>query len=137
MLTVSTKGIYGLTAMYELASRQHNGRMFIGDIAAKHNIPKHYLEQLLIILKKSGFVRSFRGKEGGYALAKTPDSIKIVDILESLEGKVHITGSNDKQNPLSFFWKNLEDSIKDFFNVSLQELLMQKQNNENKLLYSI
>ena len=73
MPLISTKGVYGLTAMYELSKHQEDSPMQIKDISANANIPQNYLEQLLSKLRRAELVKSIRGARGGYILAKTPD----------------------------------------------------------------
>ena len=60
--------------------------MQIHEIADTHDIPQHYLEQILVTLKKAGLVDSHRGAQGGYALARRPGRIAVLDILGVLEG---------------------------------------------------
>ena len=67
--------------MYELSKHQEDSPMQIKDISANANIPQNYLEQLLSKLRRAELSKSIRGARGGYILAKTPDEIKVVDIL--------------------------------------------------------
>ena len=85
MPLISTKGVYGLTAMYELSKYQEDSPMQIKEISANANIPQNYLEQLLSKLRRAELVKSIRGARGGYILAKSAKEIKIVDILIALE----------------------------------------------------
>ena len=78
MFTLSAKAIYGVTAVVELAQHYRSGPIQIRDIASRHEIPQHYLEQILSTLKRSGLVRSYRGARGGYELTAPPDSITSV-----------------------------------------------------------
>merc|ERR1712013_519223 len=68
MAIVSTKGVYGLTAILILAKEKNKDLLQIKEIAAKGEIPQNYLEQILVTLKKSGLVESIRGANGGYKL---------------------------------------------------------------------
>ena len=68
MFSLSAKGVYGLTALLDLAAHRSRPSVQIRDIAERHSIPQHYLEQILVALKKAGYVTSFRGAQGGYAL---------------------------------------------------------------------
>ena len=72
---------YSLLAMAELADRYPNGFTSVAELAEKQGMPRLFLEQLLLKLKKSGLTESRRGPEGGYALAKPPEKIRIGDIL--------------------------------------------------------
>jgi Rrf2 family cysteine metabolism transcriptional repressor len=135
MFTISAKGIYGLTAMLELAT--HHEHVQIKDIAEKHDIPQHYLEQILVILKKGGLVESFRGAQGGYALSRSPDGIKVIDILTLLEGKLEIVADQRKGGSLDFFWTDLAKAITGALSETLGDLLFAKQRHEQQFIYTI
>lgn len=137
MFTVSAKGIYGLTAMLELGSRYEQGAIQIRDIAEKHGIPQHYLEQILVILKKGELVESFRGAQGGYALARSPDRIHVQDILTLLEGKLEIVPEKKHGGALTFFWKGLYDVVEEYLDRTLDDLVMERRRAEEALTYSI
>ncbi len=115
----------------------HRGPIQIKDIAQKHAIPQHYLEQLLVLLKKAGLVQSYRGALGGYALAKSPHRIRILDVLTSLDGKVEIIPEKNRDNALSFFWEETGRRIEELFTMSLAELILERQSIENKYVYTI
>ena len=66
MAGISTKGLYGLAAMYELSQESTGNPMQIKEISSKGNIPHNYLEQILSGLRKAGLVKSIRGAHGGY-----------------------------------------------------------------------
>lgn len=76
---------YSLLAMAELADRYPNGFMSVSELAERQKLPRLFLEQLLLKLKKSGLTESRRGPEGGYALAKPPEKIRIGDIFSSVD----------------------------------------------------
>jgi len=77
--------------MLELAKHFEKGPIQIGDIAKKQNISAKYLEQLIIPLKQSGFINSYRGPKGGHVLAKSPEEITIGQIVRILEGGIDLT----------------------------------------------
>ena len=78
--------------MLELARAHPSGEVTrVEDIAARHSIPPNYLVQILLELKARGLVRSVRGKEGGYRLAKPPTEITFGDVLRSMNGEVFDT----------------------------------------------
>jgi len=87
---ISTKGRYGVTAMYELALHYGEGPVSLKTIALKQSISEHYLEQLICILRNRGFVKSVRGAQGGYMLAREPETITIGDIITAMEGPIAI-----------------------------------------------
>lgn len=87
-MKISTKGRYGVTAMYELALHFGQGPLPLKSVAEKQNISEAYLEQLMGSLRRAGFVRSVRGSQGGYELTKDPGSITVGDVIRALEGPI-------------------------------------------------
>ncbi len=87
-MKVSTKGHYGVQAMLDLALRYGEGPISLKSIAERQALSEPYLEQLIATLRKAGLVKSMRGAQGGYVLAKEPQEIKIGDIIRVLEGPI-------------------------------------------------
>jgi Rrf2 family transcriptional regulator, cysteine metabolism repressor len=85
----SQKTVYALRAIYELAKRYGQGAVSIPLIAEAQNVPPRFLENILLQLKQAGIVESLRGREGGYALARTPDLVKVGDVLRAIEGPMY------------------------------------------------
>ena len=83
---LTKKGKYGLKALVHLSKMPTGELAFVGDIAAKNNIPKKFLDAILGELRNAGFVQSRKGKEGGYRLAKLPGEIKIGHVVRVLDG---------------------------------------------------
>jgi Rrf2 family cysteine metabolism transcriptional repressor len=137
LFTISAKGAYGLTAVIELAMNYNNGPMQIRDIAEAHNIPQHYLEQLLVILKNAGIVESYRGSRGGYALAKDPKQIKVVEVMNNLEGRLEVVPEQKKNGVLHFFWSKLEREIGEVLDISVEEIILEKQILDRSPMYNI
>ena len=86
-MKISTKGIYALEAMIELASR-NTACVSIRDIAAARNCSVKYLEQIFKQLKKAQLLISIRGMDGGYQIAKDPEEITAKDIILAVEEKL-------------------------------------------------
>ena len=86
-MKISTKGIYALEAMIELASR-NTACVSIRDIAAARNCSVKYLEQIFKQLKKAQLLISIRGKDGGYQIAKDPEERTAKDIILAVEEKL-------------------------------------------------
>jgi Rrf2 family protein len=84
---ISQKSKYALKAVMALA-RSDAGQLAISQIAEDENIPKKFLEQILLDLKYHGIVASRRGKAGGYALCKSPEEITFGEILRIVDGPV-------------------------------------------------
>lgn len=87
-MKISTKGRYGVRFMLDLAVNAMDRPIPLKEIAKRQEISDKYLEQIVIILGRSGLVKSVRGAQGGYILAKDPQEISIGQILRSLEGSL-------------------------------------------------
>ena len=137
MFALSAKAVYGLTAVMELGIRNAAGPVQIREIANEHSIPQHYLEQLLVLLKRKGIVASFRGARGGYALASSPSEIRVLDILEALDGPLSLLQDRRRDSAIAFFAQDVEDGLRERLDVSLEELVLRKQQNDEKFIYTI
>ena len=137
MAIVSTKGVYGLTAILILAKEEGENLLQIKEIAAKGDIPQNYLEQILVILKKSGLVESIRGANGGYRLAKDTNSITVYEVLNTLECCLANTDGKTKNNILQPFWEDTQKKIKKIFLLSISELEEFLEKNSQNLIYHI
>jgi Rrf2 family protein len=83
---LTNKGKYGLKALVDLASLAPGETAFITDIAARNNIPKKFLDAILLELRKSGYLRSKKGPNGGYALSRSAEEIMIGEVIRVLDG---------------------------------------------------
>lgn len=89
MMKLSTKGRYGVIAMYDLAVHAGDkGPISIKNVAERQEISEHYLEQLMGQLRKAGLVKSTRGAQGGYFLARSPKDVTVGDIIRVMEGPI-------------------------------------------------
>ena len=84
-MKISTKGRYALRVMIDLASQDQTKYIPLKEIAARQGISKKYLEALIKRLVKDQFIQGIRGKGGGYRLIKAPETITVLDVLESME----------------------------------------------------
>lgn len=82
----STKGRYALRAMVDLAT--HDGWVSLGDVSQRQNISRKYLEQVIALMHKAGYVESLRGKGGGYRLTRKPEDYTLGEILRAAEGSL-------------------------------------------------
>ena len=82
----STKGRYALRAMGDLAT--HEGWISLGDVSERQNISRKYLEQVISLMHKAGYVESLRGKGGGYRLTRKPEEYTLGEILRAAEGSL-------------------------------------------------
>lgn len=122
-MKISTKGHYGVQAMFDLAQRNGEGPISLKSIAERQNLSEHYLEQLFATLRKAGLVKSVRGAQGGYTLAKEPEEIKVGDIIRVLEGPIAPVECVNLEDPEQCMksescvtrsvWAKVRDSIED------------------------
>jgi Rrf2 family protein len=87
-MKISTKGRYALRLMIDLATNDDGNPIRIKDVAERQNISDKYLEQIISVLNKAGFVRSVRGPQGGYSLKKKPEDYTVGMILRLTEGSL-------------------------------------------------
>ena len=85
-MKISTKGRYALRLMLDLATYNTGEPVSIKDIAKRQQISEKYLEQIIALLNKAGFVRSIRGAQGGYMLKKEPKDYTVGMSLRQTEG---------------------------------------------------
>ena len=84
----TTKAEYGVRLLVELGKQDGGTPVSLKSIAETEGLPLAYLERIVALLKKGGFVESTRGAHGGYRLAKPPAEIRMDDVVLSLEGSV-------------------------------------------------
>ena len=134
MLKLSTKGRYGVKAMFDLAQHMGEGPISLKSIAERQDISEHYLEQLISGLRKAGLVKSVRGAQGGYLLGKEPDKIKVGDIIRVLEGPIAPTDCVSEEDPeccskaefcpTRIIWEKVRNSIADVLDsITLETML--------------
>ena len=91
-MKLSTRSRYGTRMMADLAKHYDEGPVQIGNIAKRQDVSVKYLEQLIIPLKKSGFIKSIRGPKGGHMLSRPPEEITVGEIVRVLERGIDLTG---------------------------------------------
>ena len=90
-MKLSTKGKYGVRALFEIAKHYGQGPLSIKEIAERQGISLSYLEQILHRLGRAGIIDSVRGPHGGYALARKPAGLTIGDVVRALEGPIALS----------------------------------------------
>ena len=85
---LSKKSKYALNALVRLAKEKDKGPILIGQIAQEENIPKKFLEAILLDLKNAAILGSKKGKGGGYYLLKDPNEVNVADIIRLFEGAI-------------------------------------------------
>lgn len=127
-MKLSVKSDYAARALLSLARKHHLGRPTkVEELAGEHGIPPNYLVQILIELKAAGLVRSQRGKQGGYLLAKPPKDISMADVLRTVHGEVFESpAAQDPRCPLELreAWLAISQSVEETAeNITLQKIL--------------
>ena len=85
-MNLSKKSRYGITALIDLAVYAKDQCVQLSSIAERNNISVKYLEQIFSGLRRAGLVKSIKGPQGGYLLAKSPESITVADVIYALDG---------------------------------------------------
>lgn len=124
-MKLSTKGRYGVRAMFDLAQHTGQGPISLKSISERQGISEHYLEQLFSGLRKNGLVKSVRGAQGGYVLGREAEKIYVGDIIRVLEGPiapVDCVAEEDPENCVKAdfcvtrtIWEKVRDSIAEVF----------------------
>lgn len=133
-MLITKKNQYALRAIYELAKQQGKGPVKISHIAEAQAIPERFLEVILGQLKKSGFVKSKRGYQGGYVLVPLPKELTVGDLMryldqgtEEIECMAPVTESKCPfQGDCAFFpmWKKVKDAMFQVYDdTTFQDLL--------------
>lgn len=114
-MNISVKGEYALHAIFDLALQKAGEPIRIAEIAKRQKIPQKFLELILASLKQGGFVESRRGAEGGYLLARAPESITVGEVMRYVEG-----GKSNKParkpsaiDPLAETWRRVDQAVSD------------------------
>jgi Rrf2 family transcriptional regulator, cysteine metabolism repressor len=102
-VSFSTKGEYGVRLMVQLARHYGTGPASLAGIAAEEDLPRAYLEQLVVNLREAGLVVSTRGAHGGYELTRPPEAIAMGEVLRALEGPIApmFCASDDPEHALT------------------------------------
>ncbi len=82
----SKRSRYGIRALIDLARNAENGSMQLNEVADRNSISVKYLEQIFAALRKAGIIKSIKGPQGGYLLARPPKDIRAADIIVALDG---------------------------------------------------
>jgi Rrf2 family protein len=138
-MKLSAKSDYAARAILGLARRYHTGESLrVEDLAAEQGIPPNYLVQILIELKSQQIVKSVRGKEGGYLLARSPAEITMADLLRCVHGQVFDSPAfTDAQCPpeLRGAWKQLQKAVDDAANGITFQKLLEMSLDKEKMYY--
>lgn len=139
-MRLTTKGRFAVTAMIDLAMRQHSGPVTLAGISQRQEISLSYLEQLFGKLRRHEIVESVRGPGGGYNLARRPEDITVADIIIAVDEPLDATQCGGKQNchgdgeahgtrcMTHDLWATLNAKMVDYLDsVSLKDLVEQQK----------
>ncbi len=131
-MKLSTRGRYGIHAMYDLAEHWGDGPQSIKLIAERQGIPEAYLEQLIAVLRREKLVISNRGAQGGYRLAREPQQTTVGDVLRALEGGLNLVDCLLEEDscgkscacPSRIVWMKIRDGLNSIVdNITLQDMI--------------
>ena len=141
-MKISTRGRYALRMMLDMVLSDSDKPVRVKEIAERQEISEKYMEQIMPILTKSGYVKSFRGNNGGYFLTKKPEEYTVGMILRLTEGSLSPVDCLEEGAPVCnrmdscttiLLWRKLDDAIRGVVDhVTLQDLVdwSQEQNHD-------
>lgn len=144
-MKISTKGRYALRLMLDLALNDTGEYIPLKAVSKRQNISDKYLEQIITVLSKLGYVKSARGAQGGYKLAKEPKDYTVGDILRAAEGSLAPVACLDADEPCQYhdncvtveIWAQIQKAINDVVdNITLADMVERYQE-KNCCNYSI
>ena len=146
-MKISTKGRYAVRAMLDLALHNTGECIKVKDIAGRQGISEKYLEQIIAVLNRAGYVNSVRGAQGGYRIAKDPSEYTVGMILRLTEGSMAPVACLDEGAPdcdrcdtceTLEVWKDLYAAINSVIdNVTIADLVEKSRQRAENLDYSI
>lgn len=131
-MKISTRTRYGLMALFDIALNYKKKPATVKDIAKRQNLSEKYLEQILLDLKRKGFVQAIQGPKGGFVLAKDPKNIKLIEVFSSLEGPISFAPCIDnlkyckiiRECGIRKIWVNLKKNFEDYLSsISLMDII--------------
>ncbi len=143
-MRISSKGEYGLRALFDLAQRYGEGPIQSQDIHRRQEIDENYLNQILISLRKAGLIESIRGPQGGHRLARPPTQISILEALIALEGPLFPTESSTSATPsvdreiVRDVWCEMRQALETYLgSLTLEDLCQRKRQRSGAIMYHI
>ncbi|MCH5212400.1 MAG: Rrf2 family transcriptional regulator [Oscillospiraceae bacterium] len=146
-MRISTKGRYAIRLMIDIAQYSNGGNVSLKDVSRRQGISLKYLEQIVNMLSKAGFLRSQRGSQGGYRMVRKPEEYTIGDILRITEGELApVSCLEGEENtcprasvcPTISFWEGLYDIINKYLDSkTVADLINESHTDEEDLCYYI
>lgn len=141
-MRLSTKGEYASRAMLEIAVHHPHQPLHIREIASAQDIPERFLEQILLLLKRAGYLRSKKGPNGGYYLAKDPAQISVAEVIRVMDGPLapidcvsvtaHELCPRESFCGLKWLWKEVRDSVAEILEKTTFKDLAERTKNAKK-----
>ena len=140
-MKLSTKCRYGLRSLLDLAIHAREGHVALHQVAQRQGLSLKYLEQDFATLRKAGFIRSVKGAQGGYVLARPPEQIRVGDVMAILEGDMFLIDQGQvgteptaiKRCLLYEVWQPLSQQIQNTMNqITLADLVAQYQDEQQE-----
>ena len=135
-MRLSTKGEYASRAMLELSLHYQERPLHIRDISKAQDIPQRFLEQILLLLKRAGYLRSRKGPDGGYSLSRPPGEISVAEVIRVMDGPLapidcvsviaHEVCPHENHCGLRWLWKEVRDSVAEILERTTFEELARK-----------
>jgi Rrf2 family protein len=130
VLSITTKSPYAILALTELGRSGEEGPVAIAELARRRQIPVQFLEQLFSVLRRAGLLRSYRGVKGGYAYAREPSEITVLEVVELLDGAVGAGASG--------IFEEAAEAVRGVLgSVTLAELIEREQRERGSAMYHI
>ena len=146
-MKISIEGRYAVRVMLDLAVTDTGEYIKVKDIASRQEVSEKYLEQIIAVLNKAGYVRSVRGAQGGYSLAKSPEDYTVGMILRLTEGSLApVACLEENAKPCDRkdacdtlgIWQEIYDAVNRVVdNITLADLVERRQKRLENLDYSI
>jgi Rrf2 family protein len=138
-MKLSTKGRYGTRALLDIALHPGDRPVVLRDIARRQQISALYLDRLIAPLIAAGIIRSIRGAKGGVSLAKLPEEIRLIEVIETLEGPINPVDCVNKPELCKRsrscvtreVWDEVKEAIKGVLeNITLKDLVERQKSKE-------
>ncbi len=146
-MKISTKGRYAIRLMLDIARHSSGENVSLKDVSKRQDISLKYLEQIVNMLSKAGFLRSQRGSQGGYKMTRKPEEYTVLDILEVTEGGMApVSCLEDEKNqcqraakcPTIDMWTGLYEVIKKYLgSITIADLVHKAEETDGDFGYYI
>ena len=146
-MRISSKGEYGLRALFDLAQHYGEGPVQSRDIHQRQGIDENYLNQILISLRKAGLIESIRGPQGGHRLARPSAQISILDAVLALEGPLLpadagrdtlASAEPTDRDVIRQLWDELRTVLEQrLASITIEDLVQRKRERAGEVMYYI